>query len=310
LSHSPDSKQRDNSQQHHDSKQPFGLSVALTTAFDDSYKIDVERTLAHAKTCLAAGCGSVTLFGTTGEGASIGTLERDRVLDAFVASGVPAHQIIIGVMESAVMSAATQISQALQRGCKAIMLAPPFYYKNISEDGLFAWFSAVFAEVGSNLRDIILYNIPSLTAVELPIALISRLRAAFGAAILGVKDSSGNWDYTQKLLSAHKDCAILIGDERHLAHGVRLGGQGAISGMANLCAPRLLSLIETGQDDKALSTLIDRMSPYSITPAIKAVIAHVKHDTNWVRMRPPLAGISTQNCAELAQLYDGAFVVA
>jgi len=294
----------------HDFPQRFDLSVALTTAFDEQNRIDIERTLVHAKTCLEAGCSSVTLFGTTGEGASIAASERSHVLDAFVAGGVSTSQIIVGVMESAAHAAAAQISQALQRGCKAIMLAPPFYYKNLSEDGLFAWFSLVFAQVGSNLRDIILYNIPSVTAVELPISLITRLRAAFGGAILGVKDSSGNWDYTQKLLSAHKDCAILIGDERHLAHGVRLGGQGAISGMANLCAARLLSLVKTGQDDCALSTLIDRMTPYSITPAIKAVIAHTKHDKNWVRMRPPLEGVGIQDCAELAQLYDEAFLPA
>lgn len=63
---------------------------------------------------------------------------------------------------------------------------------------------------------------------------------------------SGNWAYTEKLLAAHKDIAILIGDERDLAAGVRLGGQGAISGMANLFPDRLPGMINDGQDDAEL----------------------------------------------------------
>jgi len=282
----------------------FGLSVALTTAFDEDDKIDIARTLTHAKGCLAAGCGSITLFGTTGEGASIAVSERGAVLDSFIACSIHPSQIIIGVMESAATAAASQIAGALRRGCKAIMLAPPFYYKNLSEDGLFAWFERVFAQVGDDLRDIILYNIPSITAVELSLSLIDRLRTAFGAAILGVKDSSGNWDYTKSLLAAHSDCAILIGDERHLAAGVRLGGQGAISGMANLCAARLLPLVEAGCDDTGLTSLIDRLTAYSITPAIKTMLAHAKNDRLWMRMRPPLDTLSNDDFVALGQIYD------
>jgi len=282
----------------------FGLSVALTTAFDENNKIDIARTLDHAKNCLEAGCNSVTLFGTTGEGASIAVCERGVVLDSFIAGGIPTSQIIIGVMESAATAAAWQITGALRRGCKAVMLAPPFYYKNLSEDGLFAWFKSVFEQVGDDLRDIILYNIPAVTAVELSLSLIDRLRTTFGVAILGVKDSSGNWDYTQQLLAAHKDCAILIGDEHHLAHGVRLGGQGAISGMANLCAARLLPLVEQGRDDAGLNEAIDQMSAHSITPAIKTVLAHIRRDKIWMRMRPPLDTLEPDQFTALAQIYD------
>jgi len=290
--------------QSHDSTLRFGLSVALATPFDEKHKIDIECALSHAKDCLGRGCSSITLFGTTGEGASVAVNERGTVIDRFLTGGIGASQLIIGVMESASHAAAQQIVDALQRGCKAIMLAPPFYYKNPSDDGLFAWFSSVFAQVGSDLRDIILYNIPSVTAVELSVSLIERLRAAFREAILGVKDSSGNWDYTQKLLAAHKDCAILIGDERHLAAGVRLGGQGAISGMANLCAARLLPLVESGHDDAGLKTAIDRLSAYPITPAIKTIMAHVRNDAIWARMRPPLDTLDADSLSAVRQIYD------
>jgi len=283
-------------------QEKFGLSVALATPFDAAYKIDTVRALTHAKSCLEKGCGSVTLFGTTGEGASVAPGERAAVIDAFVAGGIASSKLVIGVMESAVAAAAAQIEDARERGCKAILLGVPFYYKNISDDALFAWFSAVLTQVTTKNRDIILYNIPSVTAVELSISLISRLRTAFGDDILGVKDSSGNWDYTQQLLAVHNDLVILIGDERHLAAGVRLGGQGAISGMANLCPKRMKILIDTGQDDEGLSNIVNRLVAHPVTSAIKSMLAHTKADEAWARMRPPLSRIEKEPFAAMADL--------
>jgi len=280
----------------------FGLSVALATPFDEAYKIDIGRALSHAKSCLEGGCSSITLFGTTGEGASIAVEERSAVIDGFIAGGITPSQLVIGVMESAVVAAAVQIEDARRRGCKAILLGCPFYYKNIDDDALFAWFSAVLTQVTTKRRDIILYNIPSVTGVELSISLISRLRTAFEADILGVKDSSGNWDYTQKLLQQHADCVILVGDERHLAHAIRLGGEGAISGMANLCPKRMKTLIDTGQDDEGLSNIVNKLVAHPITSAIKSMLAHIKADEAWARMRPPLSQIEREPFAAMADL--------
>ena len=212
--------------------------------FDAAMRIDVAAAVKHAQHCLNSGCGSVTLFGTTGEGSSIGYEERDQVLKAFVDGGIKPVQIIVGVMANSYVDAALQSRAALDAGCRGVLLAPPSYFKNLNDDGLFDWFSSVFEGIGASARGIIIYNIPSVTAVEISVDLVSRLREAFPGIIAGVKDSSGNWTYTQALLAKHKDLAILIGDERTLAAGVRLGAQGSISGMANLYASHLLS---TGQ---------------------------------------------------------------
>src|SRR5690606_3446002 len=257
----------------HSGRERFGLSAALTTPFDTDGKIDVSRALKHACARLDKGCSSVTLFGTTGEGSSIADAERAALLDAFITGGFPASNIVVGVMENSVADAILQSADALRRGCKAILLAPPSYFKNLSDDGLFNWFSAVLKGLGSDARDIILYNIPSVTAVELSVDLVGRLRADFGRVIVGVKDSSGNWAYTEKLLAAHKDIAILIGDERDLAAGVRLGGQRAISGMANLLPDRLLRMIHDGQDAPELVPAVQQRPNYPGTPAVNGVVA-------------------------------------
>jgi 4-hydroxy-tetrahydrodipicolinate synthase len=125
--------------------------------------------------------------------------------------------------------------------------------------------------------------------------------------ICGVKDSSGDWTYTQQLLAAHSDLAILIGDERHLAHGVRLGAQGAISGLANIIASRLLPLAREGREDPGIVQLVDELLKYPVTPAVKSLIAHKTNDKDWLRTRPPLMSMTQTDHALLTGAYSAIF---
>ncbi|MBY4590154.1 dihydrodipicolinate synthase family protein [Rhizobium redzepovicii] len=287
--------------------QKFGLSVALATPFDGNGDIGIEVMIAQARRCLAAGCSSVTLFGTTGEGSSIGSRERDRVFAAFLDAGIAAKNIIVGVLVDAAEDAAMQADHALSEGARNILLAPPSYFKNVSDDGVFQWFSAVFAILGDKARDIIVYNLPSLTMVPLTVSLIGRLRSAFPKIVTGVKDSSGDWPYTESLLKAHSDLIILVGDERHLAKGVRLGGQGAISGMANFVPRDVKLMAEEGQDDPRIEGFVAELLKYPVVPAVKAMVAHVMSEEIWLAVRPPLGSISGEGQAQLVMAFDKLF---
>lgn len=282
----------------------FGLSAALATPFDAQGEIDTGRAIAHARWCLANGCNSITLFGTTGEGASVAAPERESVLAAFLADGIASECIIVGVMANAVADAAAQARQALEAGCRGVLLAPPSYFKDLADEGLFAWFAAVFTAIGPQARGVYLYNIPSVTSVELSVALIGRLKRAFPAAVAGVKDSSGNWAYTQALLADHGDLAILVGDERSLAAAVRLGGQGAISGLANLCPERMLPMVREGRDVPELTAFVDEIAKIPVIPAVKALVAHLRSDAAWSAMRAPLLALPESEARRLAGLLD------
>ncbi|WP_457302122.1 dihydrodipicolinate synthase family protein [Phyllobacterium sp. P5_D12] len=292
------------------SRDRFGLSAALTTPFDAEMGIDVAKAVKHARHCLNSGCSSVTLFGTTGEGSSIGDEERGVVIQAFLDAGIEPKQIVVGVMANSYVDAAVQSRHALDAGCRGVLLAPPSYFKNVSDDGLFVWFSSVFTEIGSGARDIILYNIPSVTVVEISVELVSRLREAFPKVVSGVKDSSGNWPFTERLLAKHNDLAILIGDERSLSAGVRLGGQGAISGMANLYADRLLPMVNEGRDDPAMIEAVNELLKFPVTPAVKALVAYQAGDDGWRRARAPLLALSDLDYKRLTGIFDRLFVAA
>jgi 4-hydroxy-tetrahydrodipicolinate synthase len=287
--------------------QKFGLSVALTTPFDSNGDIAIGPMINQAKLSLACGCSSVTLFGTTGEGSSIGTQEREQVLDRFLDLGIAANRIIVGIMADSVEDAAAQAGLALSKGVRNVLLAPPFYFKNVSDEGLFRWFSAVFMRLAEKARDIIVYNIPSVTMVPLSVALIGRLRIAFPGIVTGVKDSSGDWPFTEALLKAHGDLIILIGDERHLAKGVRLGGQGAISGMANFVPHEVRLMAEEGKDDPRVEDFVLELLKFPVTPAVKVMVAELSGDEIWLAVRPPLVSISGEGRNHLAGVFNALF---
>ncbi|MCG5476401.1 MAG: dihydrodipicolinate synthase family protein, partial [Sinorhizobium fredii] len=184
---------------------------------------------------------------------------------------------------------------------------PPFYFKGVSDEGLFAWFCEVLEMLGTAAGGVILYNIPSVTQVTLSVELIARLNQALPGVVTGVKDSSGDWAYTQKLLAAHNDLAILIGDERYLAEGVHLGAEGAISGLANVCPQPLLGLAQDGRGDARINGLVDEVLKYPVIPAVKALVAHRSGERAWLNVRAPLVGLGEVEAARLGSLFDRLF---
>jgi 4-hydroxy-tetrahydrodipicolinate synthase len=285
----------------------FGLSAAMTTPFRSDEALDLSRMAEHAKWCLSNGCNSVTLFGTTGEGTSVGMSGREQVLGALASAGIDGKDVVCCVAATSVHEALVQGRMALDFGCRGLLLTPPFYFKGITDEGLFSWFATVLEKLGPAARGVILYNIPSVTQISLSVELIDRLKKQFPGIVTGVKDSSGDWEYTQRLLDRHRDLAILIGDERYLAEGVRRGGQGAISGLANVCPGFLQPLAMNGQGDERINRLVDEVLNYPVTPAVKALVACRTGDAAWLNVRSPLLRISAADAKRLGSFYDQLF---
>lgn len=284
---------------------PFGISAALTTAFDAAGGIDVARLTAHAADLLRRGCSTVTLFGTTGEGASVGMQERTVAFEALAAAGIPGERIVAGVGAPAVADAAAQARAGISVGAKLLLVAPPFYFKAPSEDGLFAWYARFIEAIGSEAR-LILYHIPEVTAAPLGAVLVRRLQEAFPQAVFGIKDSSGDWQTAADFL-ALDNIAVLIGDERLLARAARHGAQGAISGIANALPETLVRLLATGQADPRLDALVDAVVSLPVTPAVKALVGHVRDDAAWLEVRPPLITLPAWPAKRLADTFDRLF---
>lgn len=281
----------------------LGLSCAISTPFTPAGRVDTKRLADHANWCLREGCDSITLFGTTGEGAAVGVADRDASIKALLASGIKPTQLLSGVTACALEDAVAQAKVAMDAGLHGLLLTPPWYFREVSEDGLFAWFSACLRALGAHARNTFLYHIPSMTGVPLSVDLVGRLKKAFPGVVAGVKDSSGAWENTEKLLAAHGDLQILVGDERQLARAVKQGGAGTICGLANLMPGVVRKAAHDGVDDPRIAQAVTAIMQFSFMPAVKALIADQRKDAGWRTMAPPLTALTDAQAQKLIADY-------
>lgn len=284
-------------------RERFGLSCALTTPIDGRGEPDLARFARHARWTLDNGCQTVTAFGTTGEGAALSLAQREAMLGALRGVGIAGSQINLGVAAASMGEALDQARMGVEHGCRYQMVAPPFYFKGVGEEGLYAWFSRFIEALGPACLPIILYHIPSVTAVSLSSDLVGQLKKAFPGTIAGVKDSSCDWPTTERFLKDHaKDLAILVGDERLLARAVREGGEGSICGVANLVPSWLRPLVDQGVEDARVNTLVDLICAFPVIPAVKSLVGKMNGDAGFATMLPPLMPLTE---AEKAKLFAG-----
>jgi len=288
----------------HPMRQIIGLSAALATPFDERGEIDWARFAAHAGELLDGGMKVVTAFGTTGEGASIGTRARAELFERMEAAAIVPGQLVECIYGPASDDAAWFARRAFDAGCAGILLCPPFYFRDPGVEELYRWYAEVIEKAGAGCRNLLLYHIPGLTGARIEPELVSRLRNAFPEVIAGVKDSGGEWDSTVALLAEHKDLTILVGHENHLARAVQLGASGAISGIANL-DPALVGRLVAGSYDPRIDALLAEILARPVVPAIKAALAGLKGDAAWLRARAPLPSLSREAANTLCQALAG-----
>lgn len=289
-----------------DASSRFGLSVALSTPVDEAGRIEQALLTEHARACLAGGCSSVTLFGTTGEGALFGLESRGKAIAALAGAVDARRELVVGLAASSLDDAGAQARMALDAGCRALLVPPPFYFKDVSDDGLFGWYAALIEGLGPAARDILLYHIPGVTAVPISVELIGRLKRAFPGIVTGVKDSSCDRAHMLALLEAHRDLVILIGDERLVAEGVRNGASGTICGIANVAPDLLVPVAGQGREEPRLADIVGAVMAHSFVPAIKAILAHRSGERRWLRVAPPLEALSDAQARQLGGAFDGA----
>jgi len=194
----------------------------------------------------------------------------------------------------------------LDLGCSAVMTLPPFYFKAVTEDGLFDYFAALFAELGSDAR-VFLYHIPPIAMVGIPPALTARLREEFPANVVGIKDSSGDWENTKQLFEI-EDLIVYPGSELPLLEALEKGGPGCISATANLNAKAIgevIRLFDSGDVDAAraqhesVRQFRQTVEAYAPIPAQKRLLAESTTDARWANVRPPLLPMSVDTGREL-----------
>jgi 4-hydroxy-tetrahydrodipicolinate synthase len=267
-----------------------GLWCAMLTPIGPDGGVDHSRFVRHAQALLAQGVDGLAPFGTTGEGQSFSMTERAQGLAALLAAGIAPERLVAATGCAALTETIALTRESVQARCAGCLVLPPFFFKGVSDDGLFAWYARVIESVGDPRLRIFLYHIPQVSGTPLSVDLVARLAAAFPGVVAGVKDSEGNWSNTSALLERVPSLAILVGHEPHLPRLLRAGGAGTICGVANVypeIVRALLSPSVTPGDEERIAGFISILFEYPFLPAFKAIVAAQTADPGWRAVRPP-----------------------
>ncbi len=297
--------------------QPFaGVLVPVLTPFTRSGDPDAGRFVAFCRWLLDQGADGLAIFGTTSEANSMSGAERMELLDRLVAAGVPAAKLMPGTGACSMTEAATLIRHAVGHGVGGVLMLPPFYYKGMSDDGLFAFVSGVIDKVGSNALKVFLYHIPPMAVVGYSLDLVGRLIKAHPETVVGLKDSSGDWNNTAALLERFPGFAVFPGSEIFLLDGLRKGGAGCITATGNVNVPGIRKVYENWRTPQAdalqaeITNVRKTIQAYPMVPALKRIVAHFHRDPDWAAVRPPMVPLGeAQSQALLAELQRVGFTL-
>ena len=286
-----------------------GVLAPVVTPFKADLSPDRQRFIAHCKWLLSQNCG-LAVFGTNSEANSLSLEERSLLLDTLIAAGIDPSRVMPGTGCCSITETVKLTAQAVKHGCVGVLMLPPFYYKGLSEEGLYRYFSEVVQRVGDARLRIYLYHIPPVAVVGITTSLVERLLKAYPDTIAGMKDSSGDWNNTKLFLDAFTKTGfdVFVGSESFLLANMRNGGAGTISATANVNPAAIHKLYtdwkNADADDQqarlnVVRDVFERRQP--MIAALKQAIAIYANDPDWATVRPPLLELSEEQAKTLRE---------
>lgn len=289
----------------HPSTLPAVLAPVLTP-FKEDGSPDAKKLLEQCQWLEGNGVGQA-VFGTNSEANSMSALQKMNALSALVEGGLDPAHLMPGTGATSIDATVNMTRHALQYKCAGVIMLPPFYYKDVSDDGLFAYFSEVIQKIGNPALQIYIYNIPPVTKINLSLSLLERLVREYPKTVVGIKDSSGNWPYTESVIKllAPSGFRVYAGNEAFLVRALRAGGAGCISATVNVNPKAIAHLAAHWREADADQRQIDLdqvraiFEQYQMIAGMKTAVAHYSNDREWLRVRPPLMQLGADQKAKL-----------
>jgi 4-hydroxy-tetrahydrodipicolinate synthase len=294
-----------------DAQRITGVLSPVVTPFKADYAPDPERFVRQCKWLNSQNVG-LAVFGTNSEANSLSVDEKMALLETLVSAGVDASRMMPGTGHCAITDSVKLTAHAVKLGCAGVLMLPPFYYKGVSDEGLYRNFAEIIERVGEPRLRVYLYHIPPVAQVPITLGLVERLLKKYPGTVAGMKDSGGDWSNTKAFLDAYaKDgFDVFPGAETFLLQGMRHGGAGCISATANTNPGPIARLFETWRhaDADAQQAKLDEIrqtfAKYPMIPALKAAIAHYGGDAAWSTVRPPLVELTPEQSRSLISDLD------
>jgi 4-hydroxy-tetrahydrodipicolinate synthase len=284
-----------------------GVLSPVVTPFKKDYSPDAERFVRHCRWLLRSGCAGLAVFGTNSEANSMSVSEKRRLLEALVKGGVPASALMPGTGHCALSDSIEMTRAAVDLGCAGVLMLPPFYYKGVSDEGLYRNFAEVIERVGDERLALYLYHIPPVAQVGITLPLIERLLSKYPGIVAGVKDSSGDWANTKAMLDnfAKGGFDVFAGSEVFLLDNMRNGGKGCITATGNINPGPIANVFKNWRSAEAdklqagITATRKVVQKQPMIPALKTAVAHFGNDPQWKTCRPPLVELTSHQEEEL-----------
>ncbi|ARP85468.1 dihydrodipicolinate synthase family protein [Bordetella genomosp. 9] len=283
-----------------------GVLSPVLTPFNPDLTPSADGLVRHCRALVEQGVG-LAVFGTNSEAASMTVAEKRALLDALLAAELPPDRMMPGTGACAIGDAIELTRHAVRAGCAGVLVLPPFYYKGVSDEGLFRAYAQLIEGVADDRLRVYLYHIPPVSGVPITLGLIERLLKAYPGQVAGAKDSSGDWDNTAAMVRefAAGGFDVFPGSEVFLLPGLRAGAVGCITATANVNAGEIMQLYRQWQTPQA-DALHDRVrrirgifQALPMISAMKEAVAWQSGDTAWRAVRPPLVELKESQAAEL-----------
>jgi 4-hydroxy-tetrahydrodipicolinate synthase len=288
-----------------------GVLSPVVTPFAADLATDPERFVRQCRWLLSQNVG-LAVFGTNSEANSLSVEEKIELLDRLVAAGLDPARMMPGTGCCALPDSVRLTAHAMKVGCGGVLMLPPFYYKGLSDDGLFRSFAEVIERVGESRLRVYVYHIPPVAQVPITLGVVERLLAKYPAQIAGMKDSGGDWNNTKAFIDAFAKSGfdVFAGSETFLLQNMRNGGAGCISATANVNPGPIARLFDTWKNADAdpqqgrLDAIRGIFQKFPMIPALKAAIAHHGRDASWATVRPPLVALTPAQSSALVGELD------
>lgn len=287
----------------------FGVIAAVPTPVDSTGNPIRNLFLSHCSWALSNGCDGLNILGSTGEANSFDTQTRKEIM-GWAAAELDCSRLMVGTGTPSLGETIALTQHADDLGYKIALVLPPYYYKPVSDDGLFRWYESLHEGLGDREIAIYFYNFPQMTGLEIPISVITRLRAKWPERFRGIKDSSGNLAYCRELATTLAGFAVFPSSEVSLGEAHQSGFAGCISATTNqtgnLCAElwhnRATPDAELIRQIKQLRELI---AGTALIPSIKYLIAQRTGQAEWEQLLPPFNTLTNDRKAELGSIAGG-----
>ena len=275
-----------------------GVFSASLTPIKQDLSINKDLFLRHCQYLMRQGHDGLAIFGTTGEANSFSVKEKKDNLDFLILNRINPNILIPGTGSSSLNEAIDMTKHAAIHKVKAVLVLPPFYYKNTTSEGIINYYRHIIERVGDNNLKYILYHIPQNTYASIDFKIIEVLLKFYPNNVVGLKDSSGDSDRMLKVIKYFNDFAVFCGHDSLALNICKRGGAGAITAGTNVCGKLLSVIIKNHKNESTFKNfdqlqqllqqirqVITSHEPISL---MKAYFSIVDNIPDWNNVLPPL----------------------